>query len=140
MSYQTLIITLTLFIIAILVIAWWLASKCKVLEEELEKEKASNKFVMPVVKQQTQLSEEDMKKIRELLRAEKIGIVKPVEVEVEDESKKCTCDHFYDSVYIDQDIKHCCERMIFHCERCNHEEIIPIKRGLLTNTLIRGGF
>ena len=113
MSYQTLIITLTLFIIAVLVIAWWLASKCKVLEEELEKEKASNKFVVPVAEVKTHFSEEDMKKIRELLRAEKIGIVNPVEVE----SKNCTCDHFYDSVYIDQDIKHCCERLIFHCER-----------------------
>ena len=138
MSYQELIIALTLLIIALLLIAWWLASKCKVLEEELNKEKASNKFVVPVAKVKAQFSEEDMKKIRELLRADKIGIVKPVEVE--DESKKCTCDHFYDSVYIDQDIKHCCERLIFHCERCNHEEIIPIKRGLLTDTLIRGGF
>lgn len=136
MSYQTLIITLTLFIIALLLIAWWLASKCKALEEELNKEKASNKFVAPVAEVKAQFSEEDMKKIRELLRAEKIGIVNPVE----DESKKCTCDHFYDSVYIDQDIKHCCERLIFHCERCNHEEIIPIKQGLLTDTLIRGGF
>ena len=138
MSYQELIISLTLFIIALLLIAWWLASKCKVLEEELNKEKASNKFVVPVAKVKAQFSEEDMKKIRELLRADKIGFVKPVEVE--DESKKCTCDHFYDNVYIDQDIKHCCERLIFHCERCNHEEIIPIKQGLLTDTLIRGGF
>lgn len=101
-------------------------------------EKKSHSTVVPVAEVKAQFSEEDMKKIRELLRAEKIGIVNPVEVE--DESKKCTCDHFYDSVYIDQDIKHCCERLIFHCERCNHEEIIPIKRGLLTNTLIRGGF
>lgn len=138
MSYQTVYIILTIFIFVILVIAWWLASKCKALEEELEKEKASNKFVVPVAEVKAQFSEEDMKKIRELLRAEKIGIVNPVEVE--DESKKCTCDHFYDSVYIDQDVKHCCERLIFHCERCNHEEIIPIKRGLLTDTLIRGGF
>lgn len=136
MSYQELIISLTLFIIALLLIAWWLASKCNALEEELKKEKASNKFVVPVAEVKAQFSEEDMKKIRELLRAEKIGIVNPVE----DESKKCTCDHFYDSVYIDQDIKHCCERLIFHCERCNHEEIIPIKQGLLTDTLIRGGF
>lgn len=136
MSYQELIISLTLFIIALLLIAWWLASKCKVLEEELNREKASNKFVVPVAEVKAQFSEEDMKKFRELLRAEKIGIVNPVE----DESKKCTCDHFYDSVYIDQDIKHCCERLIFHCERCNHEEIIPIKQGLLTDTLIRGGF
>ena len=138
MNYQELIISLILFIIALLLIAWWLASKCKVLEEELNKEKASNKFVVPVAEVKAQFSEEDMKKIRELLRAEKVGIAKPVEVE--DESKKCTCDHFYDSVYIDQDIKHCCERLIFHCERCNHEEIIPIKRGLLTDTLIRGDF
>ena len=138
MSYQELIIALTLFIIALLLIAWWLASKCKVLEEELNKEKASNQFVVPVAEVKAQFSEEDMKKIRELLRAEKIGIVKPVEVE--DESKKCTCDHLYDSVYVDQDPKHCCERMIFHCAHCNHVEIIPITRGLLTNTLIRGGF
>ena len=105
---------------------------------EIEKyiEKKSHPTVVPVAEVKAQFSEENMKMIRELLKEAKHEIVKPAEVE----SKKCTCDHFYDSVYIDQDIEHCCERMIFHCERCNHEEIIPIKRGLLTDTLIRGGF
>lgn len=136
MSYQTLIITLTLFIIAILVIAWWLASKCKALEEELEKKKASDKFVVPVAEVKAQLSEEDMKKIRELLKEANHNIT----TLPEPDERQCACDHLYGSVYIDQDIKHCCERMIFHCDHCNHEEIIPIKRGLLMNTLIRGGF
>ena len=61
MNYQELIISLTLFIIALLLIAWWLVSKCKVLEKELNKEKASNKFVVPVAKVKAQFSEEDMK-------------------------------------------------------------------------------
>lgn len=136
MSYQELIISLTLFIIALLLIAWWLASKCKVLEEELNKEKASNKFVVPVAEVKAQFSEEDMKMIRELLKKAKDEVATLPEAD----ERQCACDHIYGSVFIDQDVKHCCERMIFHCERCNHEEIIPIKRGLLTNTLIRGGF
>lgn len=53
--------------------------------------------------------------------------------------KKCECDHFYDSVYIDQDVKHCCERLIFHCRYCNHEEIISVERGLLTKLVLNGG-
>lgn len=136
MSYQELIISLTLFIIALLLIAWWLAQKCKVLEEELNKEKASNKFVVPVAEVKAQFSEEDMKMIRELLKKTKNEVATLPEAD----ERQCACDHLYDSVYVDQDPKHCCERMIFHCAHCNHEEIIPIKRGLLTNTLIRGGF
>lgn len=136
MSYQTLIIILTLFIIVVLVIAWWMASKCNALEEELEKEKASNKIVVPVAEVKAQFSEEDMKKIRELLKEAKNDVTTLPKAD----ERQCACDHLYGSVFVEQDVKHCCERMIFHCERCNHEEIIPIKRGLLTDTLIRGGF
>ena len=105
---------------------------------EIEKyiEKKSPPTVVPVAEVKAQFSEEDMKIFRELLKKAKVEVATLPEAD----ERQCACDHLYDSVYVDQDPKHCCERMIFHCVHCNHEEIIPIKRGLLTNTLIRGGF
>lgn len=121
---------------------------------EIEKhiEKKSLPTIVPVAEVKTQFSEEYMKKIRELLKGAKPTVVteepeidKPNETdcvpnndEVADE-KKCECGHFYDSVYIDQDVKHCCERLIFHCRYCNHEEIIPVERGLITKLILNGG-
>ena len=135
MNYQTLIIILTLFIIVILAIAWWLASQCKALEEELKKKKASNKLVMPVAEIKAQFSEEDMKKIKELLNNMKPGSVKLGEPEEE----KCKCEHFYDSIMLDHDIKHCCETLIFHCQYCGHQTVIPIRQGLLMDLIMNGG-
>lgn len=135
MNYQTLIIVLTLFIIAILIIAFWLASKCQELEEELNKKEESNKLVMPVAEVKAQFSEEDMKKIKELLNNAKPGSVKLGEPEEE----KCKCEHFYDSIIIDHDIKRCCERLICHCQYCGHETVIPIRQGLLMDLIINGG-
>lgn len=104
------------------------------IEEYIEKK--SHPTVVPVAEINEQFSEEDMKKIRELIKEAKNDVATLPEAD----ERQCACDHLYDSVYVDQDPKHCCERMIFHCAHCNHEEIIPIARGLLTNTLIRGGF
>ena len=104
------------------------------IEEYIEKK--NHPTVVPVAEVKAQFSEEDMKMIRELLKKAKDEVVTLPEAD----ERQCACDHLYDSVYVDQDPKHCCERMIFHCAHCNHEEIIPITRGLLTNTLIRGGF
>ena len=104
---------------------------------EIEKyiDKKTCSPIVPVVKQREQISEEDMKKIRELLKD-----AKPVKISpAEDESKKCACDHIYNKVCIDYDVKQCCERIIFRCEYCDHEEIIPIQRGLLTNFVLNGG-
>ena len=105
---------------------------------EIEKyiDKKTCSPIVPVAEVKAQFSEEDMKMIRELLKKAKDEVATLPEAD----ERQCACDHIYGSVFIDQDVKHCCERMIFHCERCNHEEIIPIKRGLLTDTLIRGGF
>ena len=135
MNYQTLIIILTLFIIAILIIAFWLASKCQELEEELNKKEESNKLVMPVAEVKAQFSEEDIKKIKELLNNAKPGSVKLGEPEEE----KCKCEHIYDSIILDHDIKRCCERMICHCQYCGHTTVIPIRQGLLTDLIINGG-
>ena len=138
MNYQTLIviiIILMLFIIVILLIAGWLASQCKVLAEELDKKEESNKLVMPVAEIKAQFSEEEMKKIKELLNNAKPGSVKLGEPEEE----KCKCEHFYDSIILDHDIKHCCERLICHCQYCGHEIVIPIRQGLLMDLIINGG-
>lgn len=135
MTYQTVITILLVFNILLAVDAWWLAKQCNKAErkvKELDDELARSKFDMPVAKIKADFSEEDIMKLKELLAKE------PPKLDLANQEVKC--DHLYGSVIIDQDVKHCCERMIFHCEYCNHEEIIPIKRGLLTNTLIRGGF
>ena len=136
MNYQTLIIILTLFIIAILIIAFWLASKCQELEEELNKKEESNKLVMPVAEVKAQFSEEDMKKIKELLNNAKPGSVKLGEPE---EEKKVTCDHLYSSIVLIDDPINCREKLVFHCEHCCHEEIMPIERGLMTKFFMGGG-
>jgi len=104
------------------------------IEEYIEKK--SHPTVVPVAEINEQFSEEDMKKIRELIKEAKNDVATLPKAD----ERQCACDHLYDSGYVEQDPKHCCERVIFHCAHCNHEEIIPITRGLLTNTLIRRGF
>ena len=139
MNYQTLIviiIILMLFIIVILLIAGWLASQCKVLAEELDKKEESNKLVMPVAEIKAQFSEEDMKKIKELLNNAKPGSVKLGEPE---EEKKVMCDHLYSSIVLIDDPINCREKLVFHCEHCCHEEIMPIERGLMTKFFMGGG-
>lgn len=122
--------------------AWWLAKQCnkadrkvKELEEELAKEKANNRFVMPVAEVKAQFSEEDMKKIKELLNNMKPGDVKLGEPD----ERKCECDHFYDSVTLVEDPVYCQDKLIFHCGYCNHKEIIPIRMGLVADMIRNGG-
>lgn len=68
---------------------------------------------------------EDMKKIEDLF------VVKSAESEAKTEDKKCGCEHVYNKVFLDDDVIHCSQRLIFHCAYCNHETIIPIERGLM---------
>ena len=134
MTYQTVIIILLVFNILLGVDAWWLAKQCNKADErvkELEKEKANNKFVMPVAEIKAEFSEEDMKKIKELLINTKSGDAK---IE-EPEEKKCECNHIYDKIFLEDDVKHCSQRLVFHCAYCNHETIVPIERDLLNDLL-----
>ena len=135
MSYQSVIIGLIVFSILVLIAAYWLASKVEVLEKELEKERANKRFVMPIATIKAEFSEEDMKKIKELLNNMKPGDVKLGEPD----ERKCECDHHYDSVILIDDPIFCREKLVFHCGQCGHEEIIPIRRGLLTDMIRQGG-
>ena len=139
MTYQIIIIILLVFNILLGVDAWWLAKQCnkadkrvKELEKELEKEKASNKFVMPVAEIKAEFSEEDMKKIKELLINTKSGDVK---FEEPTEETKCECNHIYNKIFLEDDVKHCSQRLVFRCAYCYHETIVPIERGLMNNLL-----
>lgn len=135
MTYQTIIIILSVFNILLGVDAWWLAKQCNKADErvkELEKEKTNNRFVMPVAEIKAEFSEEDMKKIKELLINTKPRDEKPEEPKGE---KKCECNHIYDKVFLEDDVKHCSQRLVFHCAYCNHETIVPIERGLMNNLL-----
>ena len=135
MTYQTIIIILSVFNILLGVDAWWLAKQCNKADErvkELEKEKTNNRFVMPVAEIKAEFSEEDMKKIKELLINTKPRDEKPEEPK---EEKKCECNHIYDKVFLEDDVKHCSQRLVFHCAYCDHETIVPIERGLMSNLL-----
>ena len=135
MTYQTIIIILSVFNILLGVDAWWLAKQCNKADErvkELEKEKTNNRFVMPVAEIKAEFSEEDMKKIKELLINTKPEDEKPEEPK---EEKKCECNHIYDKVFLEDDVKHCSQRLVFHCAYCDHETIVPIERGLMSNLL-----
>ena len=99
--------------------------------KELMKERECNKFVVPVAEIKAEFSEEDMKKIKELLIN-----TKPGDAKIEQpEEKKCECNHIYDKVFLEDDVKHCSQRLVFHCAYCDHETIVPIERGLMNNLL-----
>ena len=137
-TYETAIIILMILNILLGIDAWWLAKQCNKADEKvknLEKELAKDRFVMPVAEIKTQFSEEDMKKIKELLNNMKPGDVKLGEPD----ERKCKEDHFYDSVMLENDPKYCREKLIFHCGSCGHEEIIPISQGLLVDLIRKGG-
>lgn len=137
-TYETAIIILMVLNLLLGIDAWWLAKQCnkadrkvKELDEELAKEKANNRFVMPVAEVKAQFSGEDIMKFKEMLKKTKL--------QFEPDDKKCECDHFYDSIVLDKDVKHCCERMILHCQYCCHEIVIPIREGLLMDLIMNGG-
>ena len=92
-------------------------------------------LVMPIAEVKAEFSEEDMKKIKELLNNAKQGAVKLGEPE----EKNVTCDHLYSSIVLIDDPINCREKLVFHCEHCCHEEIMPIERGLMTKFFMGGG-
>lgn len=100
--------------------------------KELKKERERNKFVVPVAEIKAEFSEEDMKKIKDLLINTKPKDEKPEEPK---EEKKCECNHIYDKVFLDDDVKCCSQRLVFRCAYCDHETIVPIERDLLNNLL-----
>lgn len=107
----------------------------KLSDKEADIVTAEKKLFMPVAEVKAKFSEEDMKKIKELLNNAKPGSVKLGEPE----EKKVTCDHLYSSIVLIDDPINCREKLVFHCEHCCHEEIIPIERGLMTKFFMGGG-
>lgn len=143
MTYQTTTIILMILNMLVAVDAWWLAKQCnkadkrvKELEKELEREKANNRFVMPVAEVKAQFSEEDIKKIKKILKESKVTRCDEQGIVIEE---KCECDHLYDSVVLVDDPKYCREKLVFHCDRCGHGKIIPIRKGLITDMVRQGG-
>ena len=107
----------------------------KLSDKEADIVTAEKKLIMPVAEVKAEFSEEDMKKIKELLNNAKQGAVKLGE----SEEKNVTCDHLYNSIVLIDDPINCREKLVFHCEHCCHEEIIPIERGLMTKFFMGGG-
>lgn len=137
-TYETAIIILMVLNLLLGIDAWWLAKQCNKADEKvknLEKELAKDRFVMPVAEIKTQFSDEDMKKIKELLNNMKPGDVKLGEPD----ERKCECDHHYDSAILIDDPKYCREKLIFHCGHCGQNETIPIRQGLITDMTRNGG-
>ena len=96
---------------------------------------AEKKLIMPVAEVKAEFSEEDMKKIKEMLKD-----IRPLEVKRDEpEEEKFTCDHLYNSIVLIDDPINCREKLVFHCEHCCHEEIMPIERGLMTKFFMGGG-
>ena len=96
---------------------------------------AEKKLIMPVAEVKAECSEEDMKKIKEMLKD-----IRPLEVKRDEpEEEKFTCDHLYNSIVLIDDPINCREKLVFHCEHCCHEEIMPIERGLMTKFFMGGG-
>ena len=107
----------------------------KLSDKEADIVTAEKKLIMPVAEVKAEFSEEDMKKIKELLNNAKQGAVKLGE----SEEKNVTCDHLYNSIVLIDDPINCREKLVFHCEHCCHEEIMPIERGLMTKFFMGGG-
>ena len=102
--------------------------------ESVELDKKKN-LVMPVAEIKAEISEEDMKKFKEVMEAVKNR--GPANLSVED--KKVECNHLYSSIVLMDDPINCREKLVFHCDHCCHEEIIPIERGLMTKFFLGGG-
>lgn len=123
--------------------AWWLAKQCnkadkrvKELKEELAKEKANNRFVMPVAEVKATWSDEDLEKIVKILKELKVTRCDEDGIVID---KKCDHDHTYDSIILKKDELHCCEYLIFKCSTCGHEEKIRTTSHLLRDLILNGG-
>lgn len=105
---------------------------------EIEKhiEKKNLPTIVPVAEVKTQFSEEEVQKIRELLKEAKNDVAKLPEAD----ERPCACDHLYSSIILENDVVRNREILVLHCDYCNHEEIIPLKRGVLLKLFMNGGF
>lgn len=96
---------------------------------------AEKKLIMPVAEVKAKFSEEDMIKIKEMLK--KANENKYVMKQAEGEPVKC--DHTYDTMVLMDDPMYCREKLVFRCRCCNHEEIIPIEKGVVMDFILGGG-
>ena len=97
---------------------------------------ATKNIVTPVAEIKATWSDEDLEKIAKMLKESKVTRCDEKGTVIEE---KRECDHFYDSVMLENDPKYCREKLIFHCGSCGHEEIIPISQGLLVDLIRKGG-
>lgn len=96
---------------------------------------AEKKLIMPVAEVKAEFSEEDMIKIKEMLK--KANDNKYVMKQAEGEPVQC--DHTYNEMFLMDDPLLCRDKLVFRCRCCNHEEIIPIEKGVVMDFILGGG-
>ena len=97
---------------------------------------AAKNTVTPVAEIKATWSDEDLEKIAKMLKKSKVTRCDEKGIVIEE---KRECDHFYDSVVLVNDPRYCREKLVFHCGRCGHGEIIPIRKGLIGDLIRNGG-
>lgn len=56
----------------------------------------------------------------------------------EEKKKDNKCDHIYDVMFYEDDIKNCCAYLLFKCDHCGEETKMRITRRLRSNLI--GGY
>lgn len=56
----------------------------------------------------------------------------------DEEKKKVKCDHIYDAIFYEEDIRNCCAYLILKCDRCGEETKMRITERLRSN--LTGGY
>jgi hypothetical protein len=107
----------------------------KLSDKEADIVTAEKKLIMPVAEVKAEFSEEDMTKIKEMLK--KANDNKYVIKQAED--LPVQCDHTYNTMVLMDDPMYCRDKLVFHCRCCNHEEIIPIEKGVVMDFILGGG-
>lgn len=107
----------------------------KLSDKEADIVTAEKKLIMPVAEVKAEFSEEDMIKIKEMLK--KANDNKYVMKQAEGEPVQC--DHTYNEMILMDDPLLCRDKLVFRCRCCNHEEIIPIEKGVVMDFILGGG-
>lgn len=94
-----------------------------------------NNLIYPVATIKAEWSEEDMKKIKEMIEE----ATKNKFVMKQAEGEPVQCDHTYNEMVLVDDPLYCREKLVFRCRCCNHEEIIPIEKGVVMDFILGGG-
>ena len=129
------IVMLVITVLNVLTLIANMVMLLKISDAEADIATMEKKIITPVATIKAEFSEKDMKKFKEMLKEANKN--KYVLKQAEDEPIKC--DHTYNSMVLMDDPLLCREKLVFHCRCCNHEEIIPIEKGVVMDFILGGG-